>query len=311
MLERADQIDGFLEAMGWNNATRTMVAGDMSARKYTRLSLDGKAAILMDADSSQASFVKMTIWLGALGLSVPRIVGAKAEEGLLLLEDLGETSLKAVCLSTPELEKPLFRDCIDVLLRIRKGDPPALPCPSAKELVDWTRLADDHYPGIETNALFGFRAVLQDALEDALFREPSVSLRDFHTENIMWLPKRQGCRRYGLLDYQDAFLTHPVYDLVSLLTDARKYVPADLREDMILAYLERSGDNAEGFQKAFAAFSAQRNLRILGIFSRAGKHVSLLPNVYNYFVDALQHPMFDSVRTNVLDAVKPPKGVST
>ena len=124
----------------------------------------------------------------------------------------------------------------------------------------------------------------------------------------MWLPERQGIRRHGLLDYQDAILTHPVYDLVSLLTDARRFVSPELREEMIATYIARSGDDADAFRRAFSAFSAQRNLRILGIFARAGRHMSLLPNVFQYFSEALDHEMFSRVRDSVRHAVPEPSG---
>lgn len=303
MSERARKADSLLRELGWATAHRTPIAGDMSSRRYARLRCNYESAVLMDADTDQTAFMQMTVWLGEAGLSVPRIIGADPEAGLILLEDLGRMSLKDLLESDPALEKPLFRDCIELLLRIRKQDPPPLHCPTASELVEWTTLADEHYPGTESTRLAAFRAILQDALKEALSLTTSVSLRDFHAENIMWLPERRGIRRLGLLDYQDAFLTHPVYDLVSLLTDARRFVSAELREEMIGIYVARSGDEAVPFNRAFAAFSAQRNLRILGIFARAGRHLSLLPNVYRYFSEALDHEMFSHVRNEVLNAV--------
>lgn len=311
MSERIQQIDRFLRGIGWADAQMNPIAGDMSPRRYMRLSHDDRTAVLMDADTDQTAFVRMTVWLGQAGISVPEIIGAEPETGLLLLEDLGQISLKRLLKSGRGSENPLFRDCIDLLLHIRRQSPPSLPCPSASELVGWTTLADDHYIGIESTKLTEFRTVLLGALQDALSVDASVSLRDFHAENIMWLPHRTGIRRLGLLDYQDAFLTHPVYDLVSLLTDARRFVSADLRDEMIEIYVDRSGDELAPFRRAFSAFSAQRNLRILGIFARAGRYKAQLPIVYRYFVDALDHEMFRHVRRDVLTAVPAPGDVPT
>lgn len=162
--------------------------------------------------------------------------------------------------------------------------------------------------------LAGFREVLLKLLEDALSGGPTVSLRDFHADNLMWLPDRKGIQRFGLLDYQDAFLTHPAYDLVSFLTDARFDVPKALREATIQTYLDRSGDPAEPFHRAFAAMSAQRNLRILGIFAHGaasgrGHHLDKLPRVHGYFAEALEHPAFDAVRMETLAALPDPNDV--
>ena len=114
-----------------------------------------------------------------------------------------------------------------------------------------------------------------------------------------------------MLDYQDAFLTHPAYDLVSYLTDARVDIDPERRKKVVAAYLEKSNDDRGAFRTAFAALSAQRNLRILGIFAQGaahGKphHLSKLPRVHRYFADALEHPAFQRVREKTLAALPSP-----
>ena len=126
------------------------------------------------------------------------------------------------------------------------------------------------------------------------------------------MPERTGVRRLGLLDYQDAFLTHPIYDVVSLLTDARTDIEPEFRAQMIEAYAQRTGRDLAAVKLAFAAFSAQRNLRILGIFARSasrdGKpiHLPKLPRVHAYLIEALQHPVFVSVADDAIAAIPPP-----
>lgn len=302
--------EAFLAEAGWDSAERTALAGDMSSRRYLRLAGAKGSAVLMVAGEPMLAFVAMTNWLREAGLSVPAILAGRAGDGLLLLEDFGDRSVKSVLADEPDLNDGIFDDCIALLLRIRAQNPPELARPDAAQLVDWTRLADDHYPGIRPDALEPFRAILAKLLDAALAGPLSVSLRDFHTENMMWLPGRTGILRLGLLDYQDAFLTHPAYDLMSLLTDARTWVPRELRERLVERYIARSGDDGETFRTAFAALSAQRNLRILGIFSRANRHKAHLPRTYAYFSEALEHPAFDSVRAETLAALPPPEGAA-
>lgn len=317
MTDRADRIDAFLDAAGWSTARRLAVAGDLSARNYVRLlQPDGRAAMLMDAapeiDASTPAFVAMTQWLRRRGLSAPEILAADTPFGLLLLEDLGDNKVSALVAAQTDLHDPVYELCIDLLLFIRNQAPPELSKPDAAALIRMTGLADDFYPGLDVTRLQGVRPLLETIFAELLGDRLSLSLRDFHAENLMWLPERDGIGRLGLLDYQDAFITHPVYDLVSLLTDARTEISREFRERIIERYATRSSDDVGRLRLAFAAFSVQRNLRILGIFARAARqfgktaHLSKLPRVHAYFAEALEHPVFAAVRAETLAAVPAP-----
>lgn len=312
------QIAAFLADSGWSGARLVPVAGDLSQRRYFRLDRGvGDTAILMDATADPASarkFRDVGKWLLTAGLSAPELLADAADKGLLIVEDFGDQTAGARLSVSRGFATGFYDACIDLLLEIRHMRPPALHRPDAAELAGWTELAATHYPGADAVAQREFRAVLETALRPFL-DHPVVSLRDFHAENLMWLPDREGIARLGLLDFQDAFLTHPVYDLVSLLTDARTQVPRLTRETCIQTYSSRSGDDAEGLEAAFALFSAQRNMRILGIFARAARsgkprHLTKLPRVHTYLAEALEHPVFDAVRGAVLDGLPDPQTVT-
>ncbi len=299
-----DAVTWFLKSHGWDGATLEPIAGDLSRRSYFRLSRSGETAILMDAGDDRASvppFLKMTAWLRQAGLSAPGILGTDVDNALLLLEDLGPVRASDV-MSDPNAQAEILDACIEILLAIRNAPPPPLHCPGAERLCESTRVADEHYPGADPGALDEFRVALKDVLSRLLADGCTVSLRDFHAENLMPLPHREGVARLGVLDYQDAFLTHPVYDLVSLLTDARVEVQPALRARYVERYAKASGDGLATLRTAFAAFSAQRNLRILGIFHRAasdlGKthHLPKVPRVYRYLMESAQHEVFRDVR---------------
>ena len=299
-----DAAAAFLKAQGWDDATLRPVAGDLSRRSYFRLSRSGETAVLMDAGDDRASvppFLKMTAWLRQAGLSAPEVLGADVDNALLLLEDLGPVPASEM-MSDPNAQAEVLDACIEILLAIRNSPPPPLPCPGAERLCEWTRVADEHYPGADSGALDEFRGALKDILSRFLADGCTVSLRDFHADNLMPLPHRAGVARLGVLDYQDAFLTHPVYDLVSLLTDARVEVPPALRARYVERYATVSGDRLATLRTAFAAFSAQRNLRILGIFHRAARdlgkthHLPKVPRVYRRLMEATQHEVFRDVR---------------
>ena len=134
-------------------------------------------------------------------------------------------------------------------------------------------------------------------LYDRLNREaPVLSLRDFHAENLIWLPGGDGLRRVGLLDFQDAVAAHPAYDLVSLTQDARRDVPPELEHQLIARYLSRNPLEQSRFSAVVALLGAQRALRIIGVFARLvlarGKthYLGYMPRVWGYLDRNLEHP---------------------
>jgi hypothetical protein len=139
-----------------------------------------------------------------------------------------------------------------------------------------------------------------------------LALRDFHAENLVWLPDRAGVARVGLLDFQDAEAGHPAYDLVSLLKDARRDLAPGLEQEMIDRFLSRTGCDPERFAAAYAALGAQRNLRILGVFARLSMHfgkphyVDLIPRVWAHLTASLRHPALAPLARRVADDLPEP-----
>jgi aminoglycoside/choline kinase family phosphotransferase len=133
--------------------------------------------------------------------------------------------------------------------------------------------------------------------------------RDYHAENLIRLPERAGVAGIGLLDYQDLLIGHPAYDVVSLLGDARRDIAADLAGAMLDRYLARSGLERDGFVAAAHVLGAQRNLKIVGLFTRLcrrdgkARYIELLPRVWRLLVADLEHPdlarLSEWVRRNV------------
>ena len=317
MVERTQQIADFLGRAGWAGAGAQPLAGDLSPRKYVRLTRsDGSRAILMDADPeadpSTPAYLAMTRWLGALGLSVPDVRAARESEGLLLLEDFGDAMLTGLIQNHPERQNEYYHQAIEVLIVVRDAAPKALRQPTADQMVQDTNLADEWYPGVDRAALAHFRGVLEAALEGILATGASVSLRDFHADNVIWLEDREGVQKVGLLDYQDAFLTHPVYDLMSLMTDARTDVPRTLRAQLIEHYARETNEAVDAVAHAVAVLGAQRNLRILGVFARAARkygkpqHLSAMPRVYGYFSECLSHPAFSELAVDLPNMLPEP-----
>ncbi|MBM7067229.1 aminoglycoside phosphotransferase family protein [Actibacterium sp. 188UL27-1] len=318
-MSRATTITGFLTAHGWGAAKHQFLTGDASNRRYIRLELGDRRAILMDApvtaNPDTPRFVEVADYLGKIGLRPPGILAQNLAQGVLLLEDLGDAIFARVLEQTPDLEPQLYVVAADVLLHLRHSVVlPGLAQFTPHVMTNLTDLAYQWYcaegdrPPDHTH--------VDTALCDALTRidgmQPVVALRDYHAENLIWLGDASGTNRAGLLDFQDAVLAHPAYDLVSLLEDARRDVTPATRQATITHYLSRSGDNPDQLGTALATLGAQRNLRILGIFARLSlrdrKHhyIDLIPRVWAHLQRDLQHPALAAVKAAVMPLLPDP-----
>lgn len=303
-------IDAFLADAGWGDAARAPLAGDASARRYERVRSGDRWAILMivppESGLGVTPFLAVDRWLRAAGLSAPAVLAADADAGLVLLEDLGDDLFARLCAERPAREPELYAAAIDLLAAMQRLDPPAgdwSPPPyDLAFLLREARLALDWYLPAATGRAVPdtLAAEWDDAAASAVspFATPAVPVyRDYHAENLIWLPDRADLARVGLLDFQDMLVGHPAYDLVSLLEDARRDVAPELRTAMIRRYRECTGADAEALDHAARALSAQRNLKILGLFTRLARrdgkprYLDYLPRVWGYLADDLDHPV--------------------
>lgn len=313
-------MSAFLERAGWIDAAQTVLAGDASARRYFRLHRGGGSAVLMDANPALGEnvvrFLEVGSWLTAQGYSAPLVLAADPSNGFLLLEDLGDALVARLVAATPARERTLYLGITDFLCDLQQRTPPAFLAIAqgaaladlSARVADWYLPAIDRPPGSAAGAIGSEVAAAYDRLTDGRL---AVSLRDFHAENLIWLPARTGLARFGLLDFQDAFVTHPAYDLVSLCQDARRDVSADTEAACVAAYTAGNGLDPADFGAVYALLGAQRALRIIAIFARlclkSGKvhYVDYIPRVWAYLARNLRHPELRSL-AGLVDALLPP-----
>ncbi len=315
MTLRARQKHLFLAAQGWGDAACEMLAGDASDRSYDRLTRAGKTAVLMNAPPRQGNspgqgddpgqFVAVATHLRRLGLSAPTILAQDLVGGFLLLEDLGDALFARVITQDPATEGELYRAAVDVLVHLQ-GNPvlAGLPDPTAADwsvaaafALDWYRFAATG-DRIDTTR---FQNALTRALTQAADGPRVMILRDYHAENLLWLPDRDRLARVGLLDFQLAQGGQPGYDLVSLLQDARRDVQLQTEEEMIHHFAAAIGQPEPALRRSYAVLGAQRALRILGVFARlclvVGKpgYLPLLPRVWGHLQRNLAQPGLEEV----------------
>lgn len=268
----------FLASCGWQGAEILPLAGDASFRRYFRVVNGSRSAVLMDAPPPHEDprpFIAVAEWLLSRGLSAPEIIARDLDKGLLLLGDFGSSRLRETLDSDPSRERELYELATDVLVHLH-GHPPmdGLPVHGLEQWLEEVKLFTDWYcpaVGVEVDAdayQQAWREVLAPVATDGL--GPVTVLRDYHAENIMLVEGRDGVAHFGLLDFQDALVGHPAYDLASVLEDARRDVPANVEQAMIDRYVRATG-HGEAFERAYWALAAQRNTRILGVFTRLWK----------------------------------------
>jgi hypothetical protein len=306
--DRQRDAQRFLDGCGWGKAKRQFLAGDASDRSYQRLIQGAQTAVLMDAPPGKgddpADFIAIARYLSAQGFSAPEILAEDPTCGFLLIEDLGDDLFARLIPRAPDAEQPLYAAACDVLTELHRHAPPSgLPDLTAAHWAEAAGFALTWYRRAitgDSGDIEAFTACLT-ALMRAHADGPRVMiLRDYHAENLLWLPDRNGLARVGLLDFQLAQMGQRGYDLVSLLQDARRDVPPALESLMITRFSKGLADLE--FTASYAALGAQRALRILGIFARlclvAGKpgYLPLIPRVWGQLQRNLAHPALAPLR---------------
>jgi aminoglycoside/choline kinase family phosphotransferase len=268
----------FLASCGWEGAEILPLAGDASFRRYFRVVTGDRSAVLMDAPPPHEDprpFIGVAEWLASVGLSAPQILARDLDRGLLLLGDFGDWRLREYLDQDPQNERELYELATDVLVHLHRHPPmPGLKSHGLGQWLTELELFTEWYcPAVGVDVdVEGFRAawnsVLAPIANDGM--SPVTVLRDYHAENVMLVVDREGVERFGLLDFQDAVAGHPAYDLASVLEDARRDVPTEIESEMIRRYVAATG-HGEKFERAYWALAAQRNTRILGVFTRLWK----------------------------------------
>jgi aminoglycoside/choline kinase family phosphotransferase len=273
----------------------------------------GYNALARLAGADTARFVAASRYLRGRGLAAPDIYADDAAQGFVLLEDFGD-GLYTDIIARGGAEAPLYEAAIDALVALHLEQAPGELC-AGKPLFTYDEAAMLAETDLLTQwflplASGGPVADATRAEHRALWREALAALpkytpvfvhRDYHAQNLMWLPERAGIARVGMIDFQDALSGHPAYDLISLLEDARREVTPAMSDFMTALYVARAHAagiplDEQQFRAAAALLAAQRNAKIIGIFARLYKrdgkprYLAYLPRMWRYMERDLSHP---------------------
>jgi hypothetical protein len=343
----------FIDSAGYGSALRHHLQGDASSRSYERLFTGASPAILMNSPprpdgpalrdgrtysdiahlaENVRPFVALSRGLRERGFSAPEIFAADLETGFLLIEDLGSEGVAAGNPPAPIEER--YAAAIDVLVALHNSDLPAvlpvaprieheLPPYDLEALsIEIELMLDWYLPhrGVTSSSAplrEYFLGLWRTVLNDIVQMPGTWVLRDFHSPNLQWLAEREGVARVGLLDFQDAVMGPPAYDVASILMDARVDVSQEFELRLLSRYaIGRKAAHAEfdldEFVRCYRTLGAQRATKILGIFARLNKrdnkpqYLAHLPRVWSYLVRALAHPSLTKLKTWYEANVPPP-----
>ncbi|MGQ0534134.1 MAG: aminoglycoside phosphotransferase family protein [Caulobacteraceae bacterium] len=356
-MQRSEALARLLEDTGFAGAQRDPLPGDASTRRYERLTLGERRAILMDAPRSAESgpcppsatpaerrtmgwnatarlaasrvdaFVAVANYLENLGLSPPRVYGADCAAGYAVIEDLGD-NLYAIIIPQGADEIALYQEAARVLAHVHQS----APAPSRLEgaanatwpLLDYDALALEVNADlfvewlpraaevrIDDAARARWERIRDGLIVKALGFPRAFTIRDYHAENLLWLPDREGLQRVGLLDFQDAIRGWRGWDFSMLLHDARRDVSPAAHEAAIRAYLEATGADEAEFQRELAVLGALNTMRILGVFSRLTardnrpRYLAFMPRMWGHLARTLEHPSLADARDFVESVARP------
>jgi N-acetylmuramate 1-kinase len=295
----------FLANAGWGKARIEPLAGDASFRRYFRVIDGDRQAVLMDAPPPHEDpkpFIDIATYLNSHGFAAPEILAQDLELGLVLIEDFGDDRMREAIDNQPAREPVIYRALMDLIARLHTVDAADLPPYDRDVYQREAGLFTEWYcPAVGRDVdIPSFVAVWDEVLGTVLAEQspPVTVLRDYHAENIMLI---DGGKRLGLLDFQDALAGHPAYDVVSMLQDARRDVDPALEADLLAHYCAVAAPRS-GFKDAYWILGAQRNTKILGIFTRLWKrdgkahYLGFQSRVWGCLERDLAHPALAPVK---------------
>ncbi|WP_428487685.1 aminoglycoside phosphotransferase family protein [Rhodopila sp.] len=305
-MTRDDRIVLFLANAGYDPADAEPLVQDASFRRYLRLR-GTRPAVLMDAPPPEdvRGFLRIAAHLRDVGLSVPSVIAADADNGLVLEEDLGDDLLSVLLDNATIPAERILGAAVDALVVMQRATPsadlPAWNAPTMAQtamstLFDWWWPARHGAPA-PIAARRDIAAALEATLEPVASGPGCFVHRDFFAGNLLWLPHRSGAQRVGIIDFQGAAIGHPAYDLVSLIQDARRDIPPASRDHAVQHYLAARPELDPGsFLAAFTACAAQRHLRVACQWVRLAQrderpqYLAHGPRTWRLLDDALRQP---------------------
>ncbi|MDP2764649.1 MAG: phosphotransferase, partial [Brevundimonas sp.] len=263
------------------------------------------------------AFAAVAEHLRHAGLSAPDIVAVDAPGGLAVIEDFGD-DLFARVIEGGEPEERMYIAAVQSLVVLHEtptpdvlkgpaGDWPLLSYAEvalqggADLCVEWLPKLDPTL-SVDAAAIEEWHAAWAPIAARGVEGASVLAHRDYHAENLIWLPHRSGFARAGMIDFQDAVRAHPAWDLHSLLQDARRDLGHGTEAWVLDSYFrQRPTVDRAAFMQDYAALAALNEARILGVFARLiardGKprYRAFMPRMWAHLDANLKKPGLETV----------------
>jgi len=312
---RIELLNKFIKSNNILKNDMHLIEADASFRKYYRIS--GNNTLIMDAPHEKGESVKsfhlVDKILLEMGISAPAIHSIDENNGFILLEDLGDQIFSRIL--NDENEYVLYQNAIGVLAHIylesneKKFNKKEIPFYSIDKLLEESNLFCDWFMEkhcqikLTNKEKLEYQEILKKIFKGIDSTNSSLVLRDYHVDNLILLKERRGINQVGVIDFQDAVIGSNIYDLVSLLEDVRRPITVQLKEQLIEEYIYITSYDRKKLLKEMRFFSVQRNLKIIGIFSRLKyrdqkpKYMRLINNAWNFIDLHLEDPSFIELKS--------------
>lgn len=290
-------------------------ASDASFRSYHRIKFknSSKSLMLMFAPVNYERidhFINVDKFLVEHNFSAPQIKAIDEKNGFLLLEDFGDNTFTKILKNNPELELELYKKACDVLIELHKVDfKISLESYNNHVMIKEVMLFIDWYlqlnnKKISLTEIANYKKIWFELLDKITITKKVVVLRDYHADNLMLLDNKKDYKSIGLLDFQDALIGSPIYDLVSLLDDIRRDLIEENRQELYNYFISKTNYQAQNFHQDCEIISLQRNVKILGIFARLvlrdkkDKYLDYIPRIKYFVWQRLNssNPIFNEIR---------------
>ena len=263
------------------------IAGDASFRTFYRLSLNKSSKIIVLAKKEKyqnlVAYSSINKFLRNNKILTPKLYAHNYPKGIIVIEDFGDLSFYKILLKKKN-KLPIYKKLVDLLLKIQKIKSKI----KIKNINNGSHIIDKYsnkYLFKESNLFFDWylplflskkkvsnikkrtNKILSKLYKKLNFSNSHFVHRDYHAQNLMKVGKK-----IGVIDSQDALIGNPAYDLVSLIDDVRIKTSIKLKNQIYSYYLKKTSkiykNNSKKFLEDFKILSVQRNLKIIGIFSR-------------------------------------------
>ena len=263
------------------------IAEDASFRKFYRLILNKKSTIIVFSRKEKyknlIAYTAINKFLRKNKVLAPKLLAHNYPKGIIVIEDFGDISFYKVLLGQKK-KLITYKKLVDLLLKIQKIKPRS----RIKNIIGKSHTVNKYsnkYLHKESDLFFDWylplflskkralnvkkksKRVLSKLYNRLNFSNSYFVHRDYHVQNLMKVGKK-----IGVIDSQDALIGNPAYDLVSLIDDVRIKTSIKLKNQIYSYYLKKTlkiyKNNSKKFLEDFKILSVQRNLKIIGIFSR-------------------------------------------